>query len=145
MHSCYFVATFLTYDYSLSYRGKTIANVLLFVLKILSLSPFPSSFISRSHQEKCVAQVPCHCMTLSPTSYLHLSHELSSEPARLLWAGPPASWRRLWSCSQVCAGGRKAKVFITQVEQKHFSGLYSWPDLTHQEALHPWLFFGTLA
>ena len=47
-----------------------------------------------------------------PYSYQKLGLELSSGPARPLRAGSAASWKKLWICSQVCAGRSQAGSFI---------------------------------
>jgi hypothetical protein len=86
----------------------------------------PSSPSALQHGLLFFKQSP---LSLTVVSYFDLHSELNSGPARPQWTGPAASWRRLWSCSQVCAGGSRAAVYKKEFNNSTLSShwrLHTW-------------------
>ena len=87
---------------------------LILVLRILQLI-FPFIYIPSLPASLLWCDLPSprqRLRTLPLYFCQKLGLELSSGPARPLRAGSAASWKKLWICSQVCAGRSQAGSFI---------------------------------
>ena len=82
----------------------------ILILRILQLI-FPFIYIPSLPASLLRCDLPSprqRLRTLPLYSYQTLGLELSSGPARPLRAGSAAFWRKLWICSQLCAGFQAA-------------------------------------